>query len=495
MKLFESVPNFSEGRDAAKIARIADAGRSVGGATVLDVESNADHNRSVITLVGEAEPLLEAVFRMARTAVETIDLTQHTGEHPRMGAVDVIPFVPLGEATPADAVALSERLAERVWKELGLPVYLYAQSARRPEREDLSYVRRGGFEGIRDAIAQEPDRAPDFGDPRVHPTAGIVAIGARPILIAYNVYLATPDVAIAKEIAKEVRERDGGLPKVRALGFDIQERHQAQVSMNLLDYHATPVQAAFEAVRVGAVKRGVAVAGSEVVGLIPEDALYDAAQFYLQLAEFDRAQILERKLRAAASAGSASLAAMTVSTFVGKMAEKTPTPGGGSAAACAAAMGAALGEMVVHYSKKKDTPDPELDRALVVFGKARLRFLELIDADAESYAEVRRTSKERKASPDEPAARARYRGAIRHAAEVPLETARLSSETIELLEAIHGKVKAIIMSDHTSALGLLKAARDGAAANVQINIEELKAEGIDTGALTAELKRLEDAGH
>jgi len=495
MKLFESVPNFSEGRDAAKVARIADAGRAVGGATVLDVESNADHNRSVITLVGEAEPLLEAVFRMARVAVETIDLNQHTGEHPRMGAVDVVPFVPLGDASVADAVALSQRLAERVWKELGVPVYLYGQSARRPEREDLSQVRRGGFEGIRDAIATEAERAPDFGDPRVHPTAGIVAIGARPILIAYNVYLATPDVAIAKQIAKAVRERDGGLPAVRALGFDIQERHQAQVSMNLTDYHSTPVHVAFEAVKVEADKLGVPIAASEVVGLIPEDALYEAAEFYLKLSEFDRAQILERKLRSAASTGSASLAAMPVSAFVGKMAEKTPTPGGGSAAACAAAMGAALGEMVVQYSKKKDTPDPELDRALAVFGKARVRFLELIDADAESYAEVRRTSKERKASADDPAARARYRGAIRHAAEVPLETARLSMETIELLEAIHGKVKAIIMSDHTSALGLLKAARDGAAANVQINIEELKAEGIDTGALTAELKRLGDAGH
>jgi glutamate formiminotransferase/formiminotetrahydrofolate cyclodeaminase len=495
MKLFESVPNFSEGRDAAKIARIADAGRSVGGATVLDVESNADHNRSVITLVGDGEPLLEAVFRMVRVAVETIDLNQHTGEHPRMGAVDVIPFVPLGDATVPDAVALSERLAERVWKELRLPVYLYAQSARRPEREDLAHVRRGGFEGIRDAIASESDRAPDFGDPRVHPTAGIVAIGARPLLIAYNVYLATPDVTIAKQIAKDVRERDGGLPGVRALGFDIQERQQAQVSMNLVDYRTTPVHAAFEAVRVAAEERGVPVAESEVVGLIPEDALLDAAQFYLRLAKFDRSQILERKLRAAASPGGSSLAALPVSTFVGKMAEKTPTPGGGSAAACAAAMGAALGEMVIHYSRKKDTPDPQLDQALVTFGSARARFLELIDADAESYAEVRRTWKERKASPDDPSARARYRAAIRHAAEVPLETARLAGQTIDLLDAIHGKVKAIIMSDHTSALGLLRAARDGAAANVQINLDELKAEGIDTSALAAELKQLSDAGH
>jgi glutamate formiminotransferase/formiminotetrahydrofolate cyclodeaminase len=494
MKLYECVPNFSEGRDPAKVHRIADAGRSVGGATVLDVESNSDHNRSVITLVGEAEPLLEAVFRMCQVAVETIDLNTQKGEHPRMGAVDVVPFVPIGEATVADAIALSQRLADRLWRELRLPVYLYAQSARTPERSDLSYLRRGEFEGIRDSIATDPARRPDVGDAMVHPTAGIVAVGARPVLIAYNIYLGTPDVSVAKEIAKLVREKDGGLPAVRALGFDIKERAQAQVSMNLIDYHTTPVHAAFQAVVAEAAKRHVDVVESEVVGLIPEDALLDAALAYLKLTKFDRAQILERKLRAATPAGSASLAQLPVASFVSKMAEKTPTPGGGSAAACAAAMGAALGEMVIQYSRKKDVPDAALDQALATFGKARVRFLELIDADAESYAEVRRTSKERKNAPDDPGTRARYRAAIRHAAEVPLETGRLALETIDLLNQIHAKVKPIIMSDHTSALGLLAAARDGAAANVQINLDDLKAEGIDTAVLESELKRLKDAG-
>ncbi len=198
MSRFESVPNFSEGRDAAKVAAIASAGREVPGVTVLDVEQNADHNRSVISLVGEGDPLVEAVFRMMRVAVATIDLRTHVGEHPRMGAVDVVPFVPLGEATMAEAVRLSERLGERVARELGVPVYLYAASARVAERADLAYVRKGQFEGIRDTIATDPSRRPDFGGRADHPTAGAVAIGARPVLIAFNINLATPDVAIAK---------------------------------------------------------------------------------------------------------------------------------------------------------------------------------------------------------------------------------------------------------------------------------------------------------
>ncbi|EQD57589.1 glutamate formiminotransferase, partial [mine drainage metagenome] len=246
----------------------------VPGVTVLDVERNADHHRSVISLVGEGDPLLEAVFRMMQVATATIDLTQHRGEHPRMGATDVVPFVPLGAATMDEAIRLAERLGERVARELGIPVYLYAKAARRPERADLAKVREGQFEGIRASIASDPARAPDFGAARVHPTAGAVAIGARPVLIAYNVYLTTPDVAIAKRIAKAIRARDGGLPEVKALGFEIAERHRAQVSMNLTDYRVTPVHRAFEAVRREAQRYGVAPEESEIVGLVPEDALF-----------------------------------------------------------------------------------------------------------------------------------------------------------------------------------------------------------------------------
>ncbi|MCI4340021.1 MAG: glutamate formimidoyltransferase, partial [Thermoplasmata archaeon] len=287
MMRFESVPNFSEGRDAAKIEAIVAPARVIPGVRVLDVESNADHNRSVVSLVGEEGPLLEATFQMIRVAVATIDLTHHVGEHPRMGAADVVPFIPLGTATMADAVRLAERLAERVWRELQFPVYLYAAAARRPERADLAVVRKGQFEGIRDSIATDPARRPDFGGAAVHPTAGIVAIGARPVLIAYNAYLTTENVDIAKRIAKSVRARDGGLPEVKALGFDIQERHRAQVSMNLTDYRTTPVHRALEAVRREATRFGVGIEESEIVGLIPEDALFDAAEYYLQLHRFD----------------------------------------------------------------------------------------------------------------------------------------------------------------------------------------------------------------
>ncbi|MGB6501144.1 MAG: glutamate formimidoyltransferase, partial [Thermoplasmata archaeon] len=299
MTPFECVPNFSEGRDAAKVGQIADAARSVGGVTVLDVELNADHNRCVLSLFGEGEPLVEAVFRMMEVATATIDLTKHQGEHPRMGATDVVPFVPLGTSTVAEAVRLAERLGERVARDLAIPVYLYAQAARRPERADLAKVREGQFEGIRVTISADPARAPDFGPARVHPTAGAVAIGARPVLIAFNVNLTTPDVAVAKRIAKLVRARDGGLPEVKALGFELKELGLAQVSMNLTDYRTTPIHRAFDAVRRAAESNGTGVKQSEIVGLVPEDALLDAAEHYLGLLGFDRGAVLERKVRAA----------------------------------------------------------------------------------------------------------------------------------------------------------------------------------------------------
>ncbi len=375
MSLFECVPNFSEGRDQARIAAIAAAARGVPGVTVLDVERNADHNRCVISLVGDGASLPDAVFRMIQVAVAQIDLNHHRGEHPRMGAVDVVPFVPLASATMPEAVQLASRLGERVWKELRLPVYLYAAAARRPERVDLANVRRGGFEGIRDSIASDPARRPDFGEARVHPTAGIVAIGARPVLIAFNAYLSTPDVDVAKKIAKTIRARDGGLPGVKALGFAIQERSQAQVSMNLTDYRTTPVHRAFEAVRAEATRHGVEVTESEIVGLVPDDALLDAAEFYLKLFRFDRGTVLERKLEAAGtspvSGTYVSLAELSLNAFVQRLAARTPTPGGGSAAALAGALGSALGEMVIAYSRPKTGDDPVLNVAAETVGAAR----------------------------------------------------------------------------------------------------------------------------
>jgi len=491
MSRFECVPNFSEGRDPAKIDRIAGAAREVPDVTVLDVERNADHNRCVISLVGEGDALIEAVLRMMRVATASIDLTHHTGEHPRMGATDVVPFVPLGSSTMADAVKLAERLGERIAKELGIPVYLYAAAARRPERSDLAKVREGQFEGIRDSIASDPARAPDFGEAKVHPTAGAVAVGARPILIAYNAYLTTPDVGIAKKIAKAVRARDGGLPEVKALGFDIQERHRAQVSMNLTDYRVSPVHRALEAVRREGQRYGVGVEESEIVGLIPEDALFDAAEYYLQLHAFDRSAILERKVRSvdASVPGHESIA-----SFASRLAARTPTPGGGSAAGVVAALAAALGEMVLAYSIDPTKPAEDLAALAHSLTAGRLRFLELADEDSLSYDGVRSAKRARKERPDDAASQTAYLAAVRHAAEVPLETARRARDLARQLESVRARTRAALGSDLVTSLALFRAAAEGALANVEINLEDLKAAGEPIADLETEIAHLRASG-
>ncbi len=478
MKRFESVPNFSEGRDRATLDALADAARSVPGVALLDLESNADHNRSVLSLVGEGPALSEAVFRTARVAVERIDLRHHQGEHPRMGAVDVIPFVPLGEATSADAAALAVALAGRLWTELKLPVYLYGEAARDPARSDLAYLRRGQFEGIREAIATDPTRRPDFGELAVHPSAGIVAVGARPVLIAFNAYLTTPEVDVAKRVAKAVRARDGGLAEVKALGFDIKERQRAQVSMNLTDFRRTPIHRALEAVRREAARYGAGIEEGEIVGLVPEDALFDAAEYYLQLNRFDRATILERKVRATeASVGRATAAgfgAGTLADFTERLAARTPTPGGGSAAAVAGAIGAALGAMVVEYARTEGRLDPALEPLLRALTEGRLRLLALADADAASYEAVRDARRARKAAPlDDAGARSALIAAIRRAADVPSETAGLVAELARQLEAATPRLKPTVESDRVAALALLRAAEAGARANVAINLADL----------------------
>lgn len=488
---FESVPNFSEGRDAAKIAAIAEQARGVPGVVVLDVESNSDHHRSVISLVGDGDALIEALVRMARTAIASIDLTHHKGEHPRMGAVDVIPFVPLGDTPMSEAVRCAERLGERLWSELQLPVYLYAAAARRPERSDLAKVRKGEFEGIRDTIGHDPARAPDFGGPTVHPTAGIVAVGARPVLVAYNAYLTTPDVAIAKKVAHAVRSRDGGLAEVKALGFDIQERQRAQVSMNLTDYRKTPIHRALELVRREAERYGVAIEESEIVGLVPEEALFDASEYYLQLNRFDRAQILERKVRAIQTGPTTDvLSDGSIAAFCAKLAARTPTPGGGSAAGAAGAMGAALGEMVVAYSNPAETPHPDLSAAGRQLSELRSALVRAIDDDSASYEAVRAARRRRRETPNDPAAQSAWEAALLRSAEVPLGTARVAHRATAQLEAIRSKVKPTILSDLVTALALLRACAEGALANVTINLEELTKAGVPHDAIDRELSAM-----
>lgn len=293
--ILESVPNFSEGR-RADVCDGLRAAASVDGAKVLSLEADADHNRCVLTFVGGPDAVAEAAFRAAAQAVRTIDLTTHQGQHPRMGAIDVLPFVPLRGATMAEAVALSRGVGERIGRELELPVYLYEASATRPDRKNLAEIRKPQFEGLRTMIGTDPERVPDFGPNRIHPTAGCVAVGARPPLIAYNIDLETADVGIAKKIAKKIRERDGGLPGIKALGLDIAARKCAQVSMNVCDYKKTGLLDVFRAVEREAKALGAGIRSSEVVGLLPADALPRPEE--IRLAGFQPAQIIEHHLDA-----------------------------------------------------------------------------------------------------------------------------------------------------------------------------------------------------
>ena len=295
-EIVECVPNFSEGRRKEVVDAIADAIAAVPDVRLLDREMDASHNRCVITFVGDRTSVAEGALAGARKAVELIDMNVHHGEHPRIGALDVCPFVPVAGVTLEDCVAIARAVGMRIADELHVPVYLYEAAATRPDRKDLPNVRRGEYEGLKQEIETNPDRKPDFGPSKMHPTAGATVVGARPILIAWNVNLATKDVRVAKRIAKAIRESDGGLPAVRAKGFDLADRGLAQVSMNMIDYHQTSLLRVFEEIRKLAAAEGVAIAESEVVGLVPLEPLLEAAVAHMQIANFRRSQILETRL-------------------------------------------------------------------------------------------------------------------------------------------------------------------------------------------------------
>ena len=358
--IVECVPNFSEGRDASKVDAIVEAIRSVAGIAILDREMDADHNRSVVTFAGRAEAVVEAAFRGVAKAVELIDLTRHTGVHPRIGAADVVPFVPVEGVTLEDCVRLAERAAKQIWERLRVPVYLYEAAARRPENANLENIRRGQFEGLREEVRTNPARRPDFGEAELHPTAGATVVGARKFLIAYNINLATPDVDIAKRIAKAIRFSSGGFRYVKAMGVPLASRNLAQVSMNLTDFEQTPVHRVFEAVRNEAARYGVAVAGSEIVGLVPKKALEMTAEWYLRAENFRPDLVLENRLAASQPGG--------LNEFLDELAAPTAVPGGGSAAAAAGAMAAALGAMVGGLAK---LPAGEFERRAALLRRSR----------------------------------------------------------------------------------------------------------------------------
>ena len=298
-RVVECVPNFSEGRDPRVVESLVESVESVPGAVVLGTHTDPDHNRSVVTFVAPPERVVEAAVRVVARASELIDLSGHAGQHPRMGACDVLPFVPVRGVSVGECVTLAHEAGRRIWDELNIPVYFYESAALRPERRNLADVRRGGFELLREQIATTPERAPDVGEPRVHPTAGAVIVGVRPLLIAYNVTLKTGDLSVAKRVARAVRERDGGLLHLKALGFELESRGVVQVSMNLTSYERTNLHHAFEAVRREAERLGVEVLASEIVGLVPRDSLYAAAAHFLKLENYTSDVVLENRIAAA----------------------------------------------------------------------------------------------------------------------------------------------------------------------------------------------------
>lgn len=295
-KIVECIPNISEGRNMEVVEAVLNEVRSTPGVTLLDHSSDPNHNRTVITFLGSPEGVAEAAVKLAKKAVELIDLNKHVGEHPRMGAVDVCPFVPVKEITTEECVELSKVVAKRIWEEAGMPVFLYEDSASAPHRVNLAAIRKGQFEGMAEKV-KDPQWEPDFGGPTIHPTAGTVAVGCRMPLVAYNINLSTSDITIASAIAKIIRQSSGGLACVKALGVMLEDRNIAQVSINMTNLHKTPLYRVVELVKAEAKRWGVTVVGTEVVGLTPMHALIDAAEYYLQIENFDgEKQVLENYL-------------------------------------------------------------------------------------------------------------------------------------------------------------------------------------------------------
>lgn len=467
MSLVECVPNFSEGRDPAVIAAIRDAIAGVQGVVVLDVSSDHDHNRTVVTFVAPTDVAAEAAFRGIKVASERIDLTLHEGEHPRIGATDVCPFIPLEGASMEDCIVLARQLGERVGAELQIPVFLYERAATRPDRVNLADIRRGQFEAAREEIGKDPRRVPDYGPNKIHATAGATVIGARPFLVAFNVYLGgRENLQVAKNVAKAVRGSSGGLKGVKGLGLEVDG--QAQVSMNLVDLDATPLHRAYEMVKMEAEAQGVTPTWSEVVGLVPERALFETAARHLRWRGYTPDAVLERNVRAAASGGE------SIAGFSADVASSAPVPGGGSVVALTGSLGAALAQMVAGLTvgRKKYAAVEDQMKELGLRAAALVKRLrQLKDEDAAAYAIVSNAYKLPKDSPEQGTARdAAIQAGLVKAAEVPLETARWCAEVAELAAICAEQGNTNAASDAGVAALLAEASAKGAAYNVRINV-------------------------
>jgi glutamate formiminotransferase/formiminotetrahydrofolate cyclodeaminase len=481
-RLIECVPNFSEGRDPAKVEAIIAAMSSVPGVYVLDREMDADHHRSVITLAGEPDAVADAVLLGVGKAQELIDLTKHSGAHPRVGATDVVPFIPIEGVTIEDCVALARRVGNEIWKRYRIPVFFYEAAATRPDRVNLENVRRGQFEGLREDLKKNHDRQPDIGEPKVHPTAGVTVVGARKFLIAYNVNLNTSDVSVANKIAKAIRFSSGGLRYVKSMGVELKARNLAQVSINLTDFEATPMHRVYEMVKREAERYGVIPVGSEIVGLVPKKAIEMAADFFLQLENFSPAQVFENKLGAALSGAPVEAAqdgkyAALARPFLDAVSAPTATPGGGSVSAFAAAAAAALGQMVAGLSRKKKSQAAFVDKLSEELDALRRIGDELtaaIDKDAASYDRVLAAFK----LPQNDAAETQRRteaiqAATKGATEVPLEVAEKAIALFERIGQLEPVIAASMRSDLQVGRWMAQAGARGALANAEINLAEI----------------------
>jgi glutamate formiminotransferase/glutamate formiminotransferase/formiminotetrahydrofolate cyclodeaminase len=455
-QLVECVPNFSEGRDQGILHALIDGVTSTAGVALLDHSMDADHHRSVLTFCGSPDGIIEAAFRAVRVATELIDLRTHVGVHPRIGATDIVPFIPIRGTTMHDCIQLAKRLGERVGRELGIPVFLYERAAGRADHVLLEAVRRGGLDGLAFRMESDPGWIPDFGPPRLHQSAGAIAIGARPPLIAYNVNLRSTEVEQARSIARAVRYSSGGLPSVKAIGVALSSRGMVQVAMNLTDYLVTPILTAFQIVKAEAAKRGIEVAGSELVGLVPQAALDHATAASLQLDRFDSSQVLETRI---AEAMLKKEPAHTLSDFLAMVADAKPTPAGGSVAALVGALAASLGVMGARLGEQ-----PNREQRLLELSRQLHR---LVQADTDVYTELMDAYKIPKQHPDRLHA---ISIALQHATEVPLEVAELSCEVARFLHTLRERGKPTIQSDLTVGLTVAIAAAQAGLVTVRTNI-------------------------
>jgi glutamate formiminotransferase/formiminotetrahydrofolate cyclodeaminase len=469
-KIVECIPNFSEGLDQHVVDKILAVFKPFNNIQVLDHHSDKDHNRTVITFLGSPEEVEEAAFQAIKKAGELIDMDKHEGAHPRIGATDVVPFVPIQNMSVQECVQMAERVGDRVGNELNIPVYLYEEAARIPERKNLEYVRKGQYEGLKEEIQTDPTRKPDFGPSEVG-KAGATVIGVREALIAFNVYLATQDTEVAKKIAKTIRFSSGGLRFVKAMGVLVDG--QAQVSMNLTNFNKTAISQVMEMIRTEAERYGTAVLHSELVGLIPQKALIDSAIWYLQLDQFSDDQILERKLE---NVGSGSENEQEFE-FLNALASQEPTPGGGSAAAFTAAEAAALTAMVGRVTLGKNKyagVHKEMEELVLQADELRQSLSTLITEDSEAFERVMQAYKLPKGTEEQDHARGTaIQAATLKAAETPLETCREAVKVMRLAAVAAEKGNKNAITDAGTASLLAVAAISSAGANVRINLQSL----------------------